>query len=113
MAFTTHPASGSPVIRIVFAAMLGSGFAAAQAQEPDPAAIALLAGSCANCHGPEGRSAGAIPSIAGLDEEYAVEKMLAARADDDPKATVMPRLMKGYDEAQIRALASWFAGVGQ
>lgn len=101
------------MIRIVFTAMLGAGMTAAQAQEPDPAAIALLAGPCANCHGPEGRSAGAIPPIAGLDEEYAVAKMLAARADADPKATVMPRLMKGYDEAQIRALASWFARAGQ
>ena len=101
------------MIHIVIALVLSAGLAAAQTPETDPATTEMLAGPCANCHGPAGRSPGAIPSIAGLDEDYAVAKMLAARADDDPKATVMPRLMKGYDEAQIRALARWFAKVGQ
>lgn len=77
-----------------------------------PAAVQVLAGPCAHCHGPDGHSPGAIPSIAGLPEDRAVERMLAFRKDADPAATVMPRLMKGYDEAQIRALAAWFAAVG-
>ena len=85
----------------------------AAAETPDPAALQVLAGPCANCHGPDGHSPGAIPSIAGLAEEQATERMLAFRNGTDPTATVMPRLMKGYDEAQIRALARWFAEIGQ
>ncbi|MBB1490178.1 MULTISPECIES: c-type cytochrome [unclassified Paracoccus (in: a-proteobacteria)] len=81
------------------------------AEEPDRAALQVLAGSCANCHGPDGHSPGAIPSIAGLPAEETAAKMLAFRDGQDPAATVMPRLMKGYDEAQIRALAEWFERV--
>ena len=35
--------------------------------------------------------------------------MRAFRAGQAPDATVMSRLMKGYDDAQIEALAQWFA----
>ncbi|MRX48969.1 c-type cytochrome [Paracoccus sp. S-4012] len=101
------------MIRLAVPLALAAGLAPAQAQEIDPADLAVMAGPCANCHGPDGRSPGAIPSIAGLPEGEAAAKMLAFRADEDPKATIMPRLMKGYGEAEIRALARWFAEVGQ
>ena len=77
------------------------------------AATQVLAASCANCHGPDGHSPGAIPSIAGLPEAEATAKLLAFRDGSDLSATVMPRLMKGYDEAQIRALAHWFSVIDQ
>lgn len=80
-----------------------------RAEDFPPMTVQILAGPCASCHGPGGHSPGAIPSIAGLSQADAVEKMLAFRNDADPAATVMPRLMKGYDEDQIRALAHWFA----
>lgn len=101
------------MIRIVSILVLATGLSAAQAQDVDPAAVQVLAGPCASCHGPDGRSHGAIPSIAGLDEQRAVDRMLSFRADADPAATIMPRLMKGYDEAEIRALARWFAEIEQ
>lgn len=101
------------MMRLLLAVLAASLPFAAPAQQPDAAAVQVLAGPCANCHGPDGRSPGAIPSIAGLPEDEAVEKMLAFRGGRDPSATVMPRLMKGYDEAQIRDLAAWFAKVGQ
>lgn len=91
---------------LLLAAGLGT---AARAQDLDPARVQVLAGPCANCHGPGGRSPGAIPSIAGLPEDAAAKQMLAFREDADPSATVMPRLMKGFDEDEIRALARWFA----
>ena len=101
------------MIRFVSVLGLVAGASLAQAQELDPAAVQVLAGPCASCHGPDGHSPGAIPSIAGLAEEQATERMLAFRNGTDPTATVMPRLMKGYDEAQIRALARWFTEIGQ
>ena len=101
------------MIRFLLIISLAAGFGTAQAQELDPAAMQVLAAPCANCHGPDGHSPGAIPSISGLPEADAVERMLAFRNDADPGATIMPRLMKGYDEAQIRALARWFAEIGQ
>lgn len=101
------------MIRLLSIIPLAAGLGAAHAQDLDPAAVQVLAGPCANCHGPDGRSPGAIPSIAGLPEADAVRRMLTFRDGTDPSATVMPRLMKGYDEAEIRALARWFAEIGQ
>ena len=69
----------------------------------------VLAGTCVNCHGPEGRSAGAIPSLRGHTAGYLLQRLRAFRAGQAPDATVMTRLMKGYDDAQIEALAQWFA----
>jgi len=101
------------MIRFLLIISLAAGLGTAWAQEFDPDAMQALAGPCTNCHGPDGRSPGAIPSIFGLPEANAVERMMTFRNDADPAATIMPRLMKGYDMAQIRALAHWFAGIGQ
>ena len=65
----------------------------------------VLAGTCLNCHGPEGRSAGAIPSLRGHTAGYLLQRLQAFRTGQAPDATVMTRLMKGYDDAQVEALA--------
>ena len=70
----------------------------------------VLAGTCVNCHGPEGRSSGAIPSVRGHTADYLLHRLRAFRAGQAADATVMTRLMKGYDDAQIEVLAQWFAG---
>lgn len=77
------------------------------AQIPD---VSLLAGTCANCHGPEGRapSGSAIPSLLGQSAHHLQQRLLAFKAGTAANATVMTRLMKGYDAAQIEALAQWF-----
>jgi len=74
--------------------------------------IAVLAATCANCHGPGGRSPGVIPSLSGLPAEHLLRRMEAFKAGKAADATVMTRLMKGYDDAQIRDLAQWFAALG-
>ena len=71
--------------------------------------VSILAGSCVNCHGPSGRSPGAIPTIRGVNEEQLRVRLMAFREGRDAGATVMTRLMKGYDADQIAALAKWFA----
>lgn len=70
---------------------------------------AVLAATCANCHGPDGRSPGVIPSLRGQSAERLLQRMQAFKAGQAADATVMARLMKGYDEAQLQALARWFA----
>lgn len=96
---------------MVLPMMLIATLAAAAAAD-ERAATQVLAGSCAGCHGPDGHSPGAIPSIAGRPEAELRSRMEGFR-DGTLDATVMTRLMKGYDEAQIAALAHWFAEVGQ
>ncbi len=71
----------------------------------------VLAAPCAACHGPDGVSPGAIPSIAGKPRDE-LEAQLTAFRDDPPSGTtVMDRHMKGYDDAQIALLARYFAQV--
>ncbi len=74
-----------------------------------PATVAVLAATCVSCHGPGGHSGTDIPSIAGQSESRLRARLLAFRNGTAPDATIMTRLMKGYDEAQIAALARWFA----
>ena len=86
----------------------------AGAAPPDDPDIAVLAGPCASCHGPDGVSPGEIPSIAGRSAAELRERMLGFRdGASDAQATVMPRLMRGYSPAEIDQLAAYFAGLPQ
>jgi cytochrome c553 len=67
-----------------------------------------LAGNCANCHGTTGHSRGAMPNLAGMPAGYFVEQMRAFREGKRP-ATVMHQLSKGYSDAELAALAEFFA----
>ena len=75
--------------------------------------VAVLAASCANCHGPDGRSTGGIPTLRGLPEAHLLQRLQAFKAGTAPDATVMTRLAKGYDEEQLKALAQWFSKKGK
>jgi cytochrome subunit of sulfide dehydrogenase len=68
-----------------------------------------LAASCAICHGTEGRSVtkDMVP-LAGLPREHIVRQMQDFKSGKRP-ATVMHQIAKGYTEAQIEAMAGWFA----
>jgi cytochrome subunit of sulfide dehydrogenase len=67
-----------------------------------------VAANCANCHGTDGRSRGATPSLAGQDATVIVQRMKEFR-DGRRAATVMQQLAKGYTDAQIEAAAAYFA----
>ena len=75
------------------------------AQERD---VALLASSCAACHGTNGHSVGGTPSLAGLDSNYFIQQMLQFQRGERP-ATVMMEHARGYSEEEIRLLADYFA----
>ncbi|MCU0765416.1 MAG: c-type cytochrome [Burkholderiaceae bacterium] len=67
-----------------------------------------MAANCANCHGTQGVAKGAMPSLAGQKREVIVEQMRAFRDGRRP-ATLMHQLAKGYTDAQIEAVAEFFA----
>jgi len=69
----------------------------------------MLAGNCAGCHGPNGVSNGpAIPTIAGMTEEYLNLSMQDYKAGTRA-STVMTRIAKGYSDDEIKAMAKHFA----
>lgn len=69
-----------------------------------------LAAGCAICHGTDGRTAPGAPVIplAGLPQDHIATQMRAFRDGSRP-ATVMHQIAKGYTDAQIDAMAAWFA----
>ncbi|GAA0283956.1 c-type cytochrome [Rhodovulum strictum] len=75
--------------------------------------ISVLAGVCANCHGPDGHSRGAIPGIAGKPYVAQLALLQAFKADSIPDTTVMNRLAKGYSDAELDALARHFSEIGK
>ena len=72
--------------------------------------VKSLAATCANCHGTNGKAVdgSSVVSIAGLDKAYAIAQMTAFKNGTRP-ATVMHQLSKGYSDAQIELLATYFA----
>lgn len=74
--------------------------------------VTLLAAACANCHGPEGRSPGSIPSIAGRPESVLLEQLHAFQSDNPPaNTTIMDRLAKGFNDEELTALARHFSQI--
>ena len=67
-----------------------------------------IAASCANCHGTDGRSRGAIASIAGQDKAYLIQQLKDFRDGKRP-STIMQQLAKGYTDEQIEAAAAYLA----
>ena len=90
---------------VLIAGLLPSTIAVADAAMASGPA---LANACAACHGPDGRSQGAIPSIDNLSAEDFIVALQAFRADTR-KGTVMNRIGKGVDDADISAMATYFA----
>ena len=69
-----------------------------------------LAAACAICHGTQGKPPAGAPVIplAGLPRDHIASQMRAFRDGSRP-ATVMHQIAKGYNDAQIDAMAAWFA----
>ncbi len=90
----------------VVAALLASSFSMAFAQDADQARS--WAASCSNCHGTNGVSSPGRETLAGMPEEMIIKKMQDFKAGRT-QATIMHQLAKGYDDAQIAAIAKYFA----
>jgi len=74
------------------------------AGEPPPGAIA-----CSGCHASKSGVDSAVPRLVGRKADDIVTAMTAFKTGQRP-ATVMDRLAKGFSDAEIRAIAEWYAG---
>jgi sulfide dehydrogenase cytochrome subunit len=88
--------------------------AAAQGQGPQALYVRSLAATCANCHGTNGSTikGSQVPSVAGMPKEYMVRQLTAFRDGSRP-ASVMHQIAKGFTEAQLDQIATYFAGMKQ
>lgn len=73
---------------------------------PTQAAVVNMINNCYSCHGTDGRSAGAIPSLTGKNAEQAL-LMLKEYKSGQLAATVMTRHAKGYTDAELEAIANY------
>jgi cytochrome c553 len=74
----------------------------------DANAARYVAANCANCHGTNGVARGGMPSLAGQKKEQIAARMREFR-DGKRAATVMHQIAKGYNDAQIDAIAEQIA----
>lgn len=93
-------------ITLSLAACAGFGLAGI-AQAADLRTKAISA-TCMSCHGPGGKSLGAIPSINGLEKGYFVKQMKDFKSGARP-GTIMKRHAAGYTDAEFEAMGAYFA----
>jgi sulfide dehydrogenase cytochrome subunit len=68
-----------------------------------------LAGACQGCHGAAGQGSEGIPLLAGNSTRAELEAMLKAFRANERPGTVMGRIARGYSDAEIAALAQYYA----
>lgn len=71
---------------------------------------AMLSNSCSACHGTDGKSPGAIPSIYGKSADFIATALKEFRDDKRP-STVMGRHAKGYTDEEIKLIAEYFSSL--
>jgi cytochrome subunit of sulfide dehydrogenase len=93
-------------MRWVLAAAIGfASIAAATVASAEPPAGAA---ACSGCHPTSTRVISPVIRLAGLDRARIVKAMEDFRSGNRP-ATVMDRISKGFTDAEIQAIAAWYA----
>ena len=93
--------------KILFSILITSVFLFPNLVSAIPDRGALLSMSCAACHGTDGKSPGAMPSLYGKSSKY-IESSMLSFLHGKRKGTVMNRIAKGYNEKDIKLIANYF-----
>ena len=93
-------------MRRALAAAIGfASIAAAMVASAEPPAGAA---ACSGCHPASTRVTSPVPRLAGLDRAAIVRAMHDFRSGTRD-ATVVDRIAKGFTDAEIQAIAAWYA----
>lgn len=71
-----------------------------------------IANNCFTCHGPDGKSPGAIPGLGRLSAEQIAARLRSFK-NGTASSTIMGRHVKAYTDAEIDAVAAYIAGLNQ
>jgi len=96
--------------RMATTGLLATLFGWANAQVVDPLQLRSWASTCSTCHGTAGVAQPGMESLAGVNKDEIVKKLLDFKAGKKP-ATLMHQLSKGYSDEQLQALAGYFAAL--
>jgi cytochrome c553 len=66
------------------------------------------AASCSGCHAANPKVQTPVPRLAGRNAAELVQQMQAFRAGQR-EATVMDRIARGFTDAELEAIATWYA----
>lgn len=69
-----------------------------------------ISATCLSCHGPNGNSLGAIPSLNGLSKDYVVKAMKDYKSGKR-LGTIMKKHAVGYTDAEFEAMGAYFASL--
>ena len=97
-----------------FVLLLAGACGAAHAQDRERLVQRSIAAACAQCHGTDGvpASGSSLRPLAGMPRDEMVAQLRAFKSGART-GTIMPQLSKGYSDAQIDSLASYFATAGK
>ena len=95
-------------LKITLAALTLAALSPLAQAQADPVQVRSWAASCSGCHGTEGRALPGMVSMAGYDKDGMVKTMLDFKSGRRP-ATLMHQIAKGYSDAEITAIAGYFA----
>ncbi len=82
--------------------------ATASAQQVAVMTPDVAAASCSACHGLDGKSSGAIPSIDKIDAATMTAKLKGFK-NGELASTIMNRIAKGFSDAEIDSLVKFMA----
>ena len=85
---------------------LSPALAPGQATAAEP--VPLAAQGCVGCHGVRGTGSDPIPRLSGRPAAEIAMQMNAFASNQRP-GTIMGRIARGYSEADIAAIAAYFA----
>lgn len=66
------------------------------------------ASSCSGCHAATSNIDTPVPRLAGRKAEDIVAQMQAFKSGQKP-STIMDRIAKGFSDAEVQAIADWYA----
>jgi cytochrome subunit of sulfide dehydrogenase len=90
---------------VAFAVVITASLAPALAAPPEAPPGAA---SCSGCHASGGTVETPVPQLAGRNAADIVAQMQAFRTGQK-QATVMDRIAKGFSDAELEAIAAWYA----
>ena len=93
----------APAAIVAALAMTAFPISPARSAEAPPGAV-----SCSGCHAARADVQSAIPRLNGRNAGDLVQQMAAFRSGQRA-ATIMDQIAKGYSEAEIQAIADWYA----
>jgi cytochrome subunit of sulfide dehydrogenase len=105
-----HMSKPRTALALLAAISLWGAVGAASAQSSQALNIRSLAATCANCHGTNGKAVegSTVVSLAGVPKDTIIAQMAAFKSGARP-ATIMHQISKGYSDAQVEQIASYFA----